>query len=126
MKDGEIIGRIEDFDNKEFIASNFNTLKREITLFINENIKQMEASGSKKESKKLSQSKLEYYLDLRHLFHVLPYINKSKFAEYLEINPSLFRQYTIKPTYISEERLEVINKGLHRAAKDMLDVVLVP
>jgi len=126
MKDGEIIGHIEEFDNKEFIASNFNTLKREITLFINENIKQMEASGSKKESKKLSQSKLEYYLDLRHLFHVLPYINKSKFAEYLEINPSLFRQYTIKPTYISEERLEVINKGLHRAAKDMLDVVLVP
>lgn len=126
MKDGKIIGRIEDFDNKEFIASNFNTLKKDISLFINDNAKELEANGSKKAARKLSLTKLEYYLDLRHLFHVLPYINKSKFAEYLEINPSLFRQYTIKPTYISEERLEVINKGLHRAAKDMLDVVLVP
>lgn len=67
----------------------------------------------------------EYELELSTLFQKIEYLNKTAIAKRLNINPSLFRNYTSgKETYISEKRAKEIEKGLHQLGEELLAIKL--
>lgn len=67
----------------------------------------------------------EYDIDISELFSIFGVLNKSKFAERIGINPSLFRNYTTKKdTYISEKRAKEIERGLHQLGEELLTLKL--
>ena len=113
-----------DFKGIHTNAESWTELKENLEEVIKDQYDYLLEQNKTKEAERLKNSKVEYLLDLSQLFKVFNFINKSKFAEYIGVNTSLFRQYTTKPTYISEERLQLINNGLHRAGAEMLDVNL--
>jgi len=53
---------------------------------------------------------IEYAYDLSGFFEVFPFINASKFAEALGINPSLMRKYKGKLVGASERQLQAIQQ----------------
>lgn len=53
---------------------------------------------------------IEYAYDISGFFKAFPFINVSKFAEELEINPSLMRKYKGKIVTASEGRRALIQK----------------
>jgi predicted RNase H-like HicB family nuclease len=66
----------------------------------------------------------EYKYDMASVFDYFGWINVSKFAEHIGINPSLMRQYRRGGTYISETQAARIENGLHQAGRDLLSVTL--
>ena len=79
------------------------------------------------DTKVLLNRKIEfvYRLDLHNIFKVFKEINKSKFAERIGINPSLFRQYTNnKNIYMSEKRLNKIQIGFYELGAALQNIKL--
>nr|WP_321229582.1 hypothetical protein [uncultured Psychroserpens sp.] len=72
-----------------------------------------------------TEEKINYVIDLEQFFKYYNVINKTAFANYIGMNPSLFRQYIGGLTNLSDNKLLDITKGLHRLAKDFSDIVLV-
>ncbi len=67
----------------------------------------------------------EFALNLTELFEKFKIINKTKFAERLNINSSLLRQYASKGhIYVSLERAKEIEKGLHSLGEELQAVRL--
>lgn len=67
----------------------------------------------------------EFSLNLSDLFDKFNMINKSKFAEMININSSLLRQYSSnKEVYVSEERAKEIEKGLHSLGEQLQSIRL--
>lgn len=74
----------------------------------------------------VSDFELDYTIDLKQFFDYFKVINKSAFAEdYLEINKSLFRQYTKGLATLSDKKVLHISKGLHKLANELEDVTLI-
>ncbi len=71
------------------------------------------------------QREVSYAIDLEQFFEYYKVLNKSAFAEYIGINPSLFRQYTKGLAPLSSDRMKEIMQGLQKLAKDLERVVLV-
>ena len=46
-------------------------------------------------------------------------LNKSKLADYIGINQSLLRQYSSNLISASDERLKLIEDGIHRLADEL-------
>lgn len=115
----------KDFNGITASAESFSELKESLKEVIQAQYEYLLEKGQFKEAQELKGAQIQYYLDLSQLFEVFKFINKSQFAEYIGINKSLFRQYTTKPTYISEERLKLINDGLHKAGSELLDIHLI-
>jgi predicted RNase H-like HicB family nuclease len=66
--------------------------------------------------------KLKY--DLQTLFNTYPVINKTAFAGYVGINPSLIRQYSKGLAFAGEKQREKIENAIHRIASELLLVQL--
>lgn len=66
----------------------------------------------------------EYTYDISALFDAFKFLNASKFAESVGISPSLMRHYKIGDTYISAKQAKKIEAGLHRIARELLQVRL--
>ena len=66
----------------------------------------------------------EYKYDLSAFFSYFDFINVSKFAVSVGIEPSLMRHYKIGGTFISREQAKKIESGMHRLAEEMLNVTL--
>lgn len=67
---------------------------------------------------------LNFVIDMKQFFEYFEVINKSAFADYAGINRSLFRQYTKGLTKLSDKKLLVISKGLHKLADDISNMQL--
>jgi transposase-like protein len=52
------------------------------------------------------------------------FLNVSKLAKTIGVNPSLLRQYKAGNTYISEKQAKKIETGLHRIGEQLLSVSL--
>jgi len=77
---------------------------------------------SDKDILKLKEGEIifEFSLNLSDLFEKFNMINKSKFAEMININSSLLRQYSSnKEVYVSEQRAKEIEKGLHSLGEQL-------
>lgn len=72
----------------------------------------------------LKDLEFEYKYDISSVFNEFDFINISKFAKWTGIEPSLLRHYKLGDTYISAAQAKKIEKGLHRAARRMMQVLL--
>jgi predicted RNase H-like HicB family nuclease len=72
--------------------------------------------------KSLFEFQVKY--DLQSLFDSHQIINKSAFAEYAGINPSLLRQYSKGLAFAGEKQLKRIENALHRIGEELLQVHL--
>lgn len=66
----------------------------------------------------------EFRYDLSSLFNYFSFINVSKLARVLGINPSLMRQYKSGNAYISERQLNRIEEGIHQLGRQMMEIKL--
>lgn len=66
----------------------------------------------------------EFRYDLSSLFNYFSFINVSKLARVLGINPSLMRQYKNGSAYISERQIKRIEEGIHRLGQQMMEIKL--
>lgn len=81
-----------------------------------------ETQGSKLS---IDDVEINYTIDLEQFFEYFDVINKTKFAEKIGMNPSLFRQYTKGIANLSENKLLEITKGLRNLAADLESFSLV-
>lgn len=68
---------------------------------------------------------VEFRFSMPSLFEAFPWINVTKLARAIGINPSLLHQYKGGNVYISDSQLARIEVGIHSLAADMLAVKLV-
>jgi len=73
----------------------------------------------------LKDPEFEYTYDISALFDSFKFLNASKFAESIGISPSLMRHYKRGDTYISSAQAKRIEAGLHRIARELLQVSLL-
>ena len=66
----------------------------------------------------------EYKYDIASVFNYLDWLNVSKVAEKINLNPSLLRHYRKGDTYISEKQAAKIEKGLHRLGAELSAILL--
>ncbi len=67
----------------------------------------------------IDEVKIKFSFDLRYYFEHYSYLNITKFAKKININPSLLRQYRKGLAYSSETQFEAIRKGLHFIGKEL-------
>ncbi|KOS05620.1 hypothetical protein AM493_05910 [Flavobacterium akiainvivens] len=112
----EVDGLITVGDSISELKENFNEVLEEYVEYQNE----MKAS-----SLKVDDFKLNYVIDLEQFFEYFTVINKSAFAEqYVNMNTSLFRQYTKGLASLSGDKLKKISQGLHKLADELSDLSL--
>ncbi|MDR2907213.1 MAG: hypothetical protein LBU91_04395 [Bacteroidales bacterium] len=72
----------------------------------------------------LKDLEFTYRYDMASLFNYCNFLNVSKLAEAIDVNPSLLRQYKVGNTYISEKQAKKIEAGLHQLGEQLLSVSL--
>ena len=72
----------------------------------------------------LQNVSFDYSYDISALFDAFRFLNVSRFAESIGISPSLMRHYKCGNTYISTAQAKKIEAGLHRIARELLQVSL--
>ncbi|MDD3721228.1 MAG: type II toxin-antitoxin system HicB family antitoxin [Lutibacter sp.] len=77
------------------------------------------------EAPHINDVEINFTVDMEQFFEHYNVINKSAFAEYIGLNPSLFRQYIKGLTKLSDKKMLQITNGLHKLADDISDIVLV-
>lgn len=66
----------------------------------------------------------EFKYDLSAFFNCFNFINVTKFAEAVGIEPSLMRHYKVGKTSISRAQAKKIEKGIHHLASELSRVTL--
>ena len=74
---------------------------------------------------KSQNTEIEYRYDVASLFDCFDWINVTKTAHHIGINPSLMRQYSRGRTYISEKQVEKIERGLRSLGETLASVSLL-
>lgn len=72
----------------------------------------------------LLDAKFEYKYDISAFFDMFEFLNVSKLAKRIGINPSLMRHYKRGDTYISDAQANKIESGIHEIAHELLRVTL--
>jgi len=72
----------------------------------------------------LKDIKFAYKYDIASMFNYYDWINTSRFAKRVGINPSLMRQYRTGKTYISESQIGKIENTLHSLGKELSAIKL--
>ena len=65
-----------------------------------------------------------YKYDIASLFNYFDWLNVSKVAKRIDLNPSLLRHYCSGNTYISEKQAAKIEAGLHQLGAELTTVLL--
>lgn len=65
-----------------------------------------------------------YKYDIASLFNYFDFINVSKFAKRVGINPSLLRQYKTQQTYISEAQAQKIEQAFREVGEELSAISL--
>lgn len=72
----------------------------------------------------LKDIEFEYKYDVASVFSYFDFINVTKFARRMGINPGLLRQYKAGNTYISEAQASRIGRALRKAGEELSSVSL--
>lgn len=72
----------------------------------------------------LKDLEFEFKYDLSAFFSCFNFINVTKFAEAVGIEPSLMRHYKVGKTSISRAQAKKIEKGIHHLASELSRVTL--
>lgn len=99
-------------------------IKQEFNEALFHHVEYLQETGNSSVS--MDDYNVNYVLDLEQFFEYFSVINKSAFAEhYVNMNASLFRQYTKKLAPLSDDKLKKISFGLHKLADEINDLTLV-
>lgn len=82
----------------------------------------LEESGNLAEAKFLRSAKVEYYLDVKQFFDQYPMLNKSEFANFIGMNPSMMRKIGSGIVALSDAKAKQIQEGLHRLAQSLSQI----
>lgn len=115
-------GYARDYPGIATVGVDFQELKENLNEVIKYQIEYLEEIGKSDDAEKLNNAQIEYAVDFEQFFEYFSMINKSEFAKYIGINPSLFRQYTKGIVSVSDQRMSEIEKGIHKLAKDLSEV----
>ena len=66
----------------------------------------------------------EYKYDVASVFNYFDWLNVSKVAKKIDLNPSLLRRYRSGDTYISEKQAAKIERGLHKLGAELSAILL--
>ena len=72
----------------------------------------------------LLNPEFEYKYDVSAFFDLFEFLNVSKLAKRIGINPSLMRHYKRGDTYISDAQADKIESCIHEIARELLSVTL--
>jgi hypothetical protein len=72
----------------------------------------------------LLNPEFEYKYDVSAFFDLFEFLNVSKLAKRIGINPSLMRHYKLGDTYRSDSQARKIESGIHEIAHELLSVTL--
>lgn len=112
----------KDYPGIATVADDFRELKENIREVIDAETDYLEETGKIEEAEELKNVSIEFAVDFKQFFEYFSMINKTEFAKYIGINPSLFRQYTREIVPISDRRMAEIENGIHRLAKDLSEI----
>lgn len=112
-----------DFESTIYTSAlTINELKQNISDVISIQVDYLNEIGEIKRAESLKNEEIEYKFDLEQFFGHFSMLNKSKLAEYIGINTSLMRQYSSNLISASDERLKLIEDGVHRLADELKTV----
>lgn len=115
---------IKEMDGVISVGSTITELKDSLNEALYHELEYINETEGKNIS--VSDFELNYTIDLKQFFDYFKVINKSAFAEdYLDINKSLFRQYTKGLATLSDKKVLHISRGLHKLANELEDVTLI-
>lgn len=104
-------------------GSNLNELKENLREAVGLYLETAEEHDPETFEKLKQGFEIEYQYNIPKIFEALEVINKSEFSKRIGVNPALFRSYTSKKdVYISEKRVQEIEKGLHELGKELLSI----
>ena len=89
-----------------------------------EEIKQYYLEVGEEMPVELKDLDFEYRYDLAAFFNSFDFINVSKFAKAVGVEPSLMRHYKIGDAGISTKQKRKIERGLHSLARELQNVTL--
>lgn len=115
---------VKEIDGLVSVGDTLAEIKSSIKEVLKDHIEYLQENGDV--SLRLESYQINYVLDLKQLFEYLNVINKTEFAEkYIDMNASLFRQYTKGLTPFSSEKISKISEGLHKLASELNDLTLI-
>lgn len=103
----------------------YEEVRENILEVIEYRIEYLKEIGKLDEAKRLTAVELEYYLDVQQFFDQYSMINKSKFANFIGMNPSLMRKLSKGIVALSDNKAKQIEDGLHRLAGEFSKVHFV-
>lgn len=111
---------------KTSIIGEGDTVKEAKEDFLNsyEEILEYYREEGKSIPEELLDVEFEYRFDLSAFFSYFDFINTSKFAQSIGIEPSLMRHYKSGKTYISAAQKKKIEDGIHSVAAELQQIAL--
>lgn len=103
-------------------GTSIDELKENIREVIEEQVDYLQEIGDTVNAENLRSANIEYKIDLEQFFEYFSMFNKTEFAKYIGLNPSLLRGYSKGGVYISDDRVRKIEEGIHRLGKELTSV----
>jgi predicted RNase H-like HicB family nuclease len=96
----------------------YEEVKENIIEVIELRIEYLEEVGNSEEAERLRNMSIEYFLDIQQFFEQYSMLNKSEFANFIGMNPSMMRKISKGLVALSDAKARQIEDGLHRLADE--------
>ena len=106
-------------------ADTYEEVIENIEEVIAHQVEYLEESGDQNGAETLRTAKVEYYLDVKQFFAQYPMLNKSEFAHFIGMNPSMMRKIGSGIVALSDTKAKQIQEGLHRLANSLSQIHFV-
>lgn len=100
----------------------YEELKENIIEVLELRIEYLEEIGDAENADRLRNSRIEYFLDIQQFFEQYPMLNKSEFASFIGMNPSMMRKISKGLVALSDTKARQIEEGLRRLADEFSKV----
>jgi predicted RNase H-like HicB family nuclease len=100
------------------VGETYKEVKENIIEVIEFRTEYLEEMGNSAEAERLSNRSIEYFLDIQQFFEQYPMLNKSEFANFIGMNPSMMRKISKGLVALSDAKARQIEEGLHRLAEE--------
>lgn len=100
----------------------YEELKENIIEVLEFRIEYLEEIGDAEEADRLRNARIEYFLDIQQFFEQYPMLNKSEFANFIGMNPSMMRKISKGLVALSDTKARQIEEGLRRLADEFSKV----
>jgi predicted RNase H-like HicB family nuclease len=100
------------------VGETYEEVKENIVEVIEFRAEYLEEMGNSAEAERLRNADIEYFLDIQQFFEQYSMLNKSEFANFIGMNPSMMRKISKGLVSLSDAKARQIEEGLHRLADE--------